>query len=207
MPQADTFSLTIHDLAIARADQLIVEGLSTALKPGQSLQIFGPNGSGKSTILKALAGLLPISRGKTVWQQAGESFDTIPAEARIYLSHHNAMKSDLSVRENMAFWTRSYGVPMTQIARALERVELSESAHRPAGQLSAGQKRRLGLARCLLADRPLWLVDEPTANLDRDGQAFVQNLLEEIMVKGGMVIAASHHRLNLNSMDVHLERP
>ncbi|HSG54101.1 MAG TPA: heme ABC exporter ATP-binding protein CcmA, partial [Paracoccaceae bacterium] len=151
--------LSVTDLSIARGGIPVLEGLTFALRAGEALILRGPNGIGKTTLLRTIAGLQPPLRGKV----------TLDGEQVAYAAHSDGIKSVLSVAENLRFWARVFGTG--DIAPALRAFDLEGLAERPAGALSAGQKRRLGLARLLVTGRPLWVLDEPTVSLDTDAVA------------------------------------
>jgi heme exporter protein A len=188
-----TAVLVAEGLAAFRGERLVFAGLSFALPAGGALLLVGPNGSGKSTLLRVLAGLCRAEAGRLLW--AGEdtlSDRTAHAERVAYLGHQDAVKPGLTAAENLAFW----GNP-AEIAAALEAVDLARLADLPTRMLSAGQKRRLALARLPLARAPLWLLDEPTLGLDTASVARFGSLLAAHRAEGGIVIAATHLPLPL----------
>ena len=191
--------LAVQDLAISRGDLVLAEELSFAVESGGALVVLGENGSGKSTLLRTLAGLHAPDRGDVSLTIEGERAP-IPEHAH-YLGHSNAMKSDLSVRENLTFWFSMLGEEerggealLEEAAQALGIAPLLDLPH---GYLSAGQRRRAALARLWVAPRPLWLLDEPTAALDRRSEIIVRDMIEAHRAEGGMVVAATHAPLNL----------
>ena len=147
-------TLTVTDLTIARGGLPVLQGLTFSLSPGQALILRGPNGIGKTTLLRTLAGLQPPVSGRI---QGAE-------DAIAYASHSDGLKPTLTVTENLRFWASVFGTQ--DIAPALRAFDLIPLADRQAGNLSAGQKRRLGLARMLVTGRPIWVLDEPTVSLD-----------------------------------------
>ena len=184
--------LTVTDLSCTRGGRLILDGLSFALSPGETLVLRGPNGAGKSTLLRALAGLLPASGrvaidGRSLGREAR-------AEAVAYAGHLDAIKPQLTVAENLRFWAGLFG---GDPAPALAAFGLGPLADRPAHLLSAGQKRRLGLARLLVAPRRLWLLDEPTVALDADAVARLLAALRAHSAAGGLAVVATHGPLPL----------
>ena len=184
--------LTVSDLTCIRGGRLILDGLSFTLAPGETLLLRGPNGAGKSTLLRALAGLLPASGGVSIDGRAlGRE---ARAEAVAYAGHLDAIKPQLTVAENLAFWAGLFG---GDPAPALTAFGLGPLADRPAHLCSAGQKRRLGLARLLVAPRRLWLLDEPTVALDSDAAARLLASVRAHAAKGGVVIVATHVPLDL----------
>jgi heme exporter protein A len=186
--------LSVTDLSCARGGRLVLDRLSFALAPGETLLLRGPNGAGKSTLLRALAGLLPASgRVALDGRPLGPDART---DLVAYAGHLDAIKPQLTVAENLAFWAGLFGgdpVP------ALAAFALAPLADRPAHLLSAGQKRRLGLARLLLAPRRLWLLDEPTVALDADATARLLAALAAHAAAGGLAVVATHAPLPLPS--------
>lgn len=181
---------------MARGDRMIVDGLSFALRAGEALLLTGANGAGKTTVLRALAGLMPIAGGSVLLE--GGALDADVGEQCHFVGHLNGLKSGLSAQENLAFWANYLGgAGAVGVSEALERFELSALADVPAGALSAGQKRRLGLARLLVVQRPVWLLDEPTVSLDAQSVGLLAGVIEAHRGGGGMVIAATHLPLGL----------
>jgi len=185
--------LVADKLAVARGNRTILAGLSFELEAGDSLVLTGPNGAGKTTLIRTLAGLIPPAAGD-LWLDGGEPDQSL-GEASHYVGHLNAIKSILTVAENVGFWSRFCGGAAPQRDAALAAFGLSQLADIPAAYLSAGQKRRLGLARLLLAPRPLWLLDEPTAALDAAAEAALAAAVAGHLAAGGVVVAATHQPL------------
>ncbi len=184
-----------RDLACWRGERAVFAGLSFTLPPGGALLLVGANGAGKSSLLRLLAGLVPITEGELLWQGADALADRLAHARRLrYLSHQDALKPSLTARENLAFFARLWG---GDEEAALEAVGLSELAELPARVLSSGQKRRLALARLALAPAPLWLLDEPTVGLDTASVERLGLLLARHRAKGGAVLAATHLPLPL----------
>ncbi len=177
--------LRVTDLACARGGLPLLEGVSFALDPGQALVLRGPNGCGKTTLLRTLAGLQPALTGEI----------DLPPEAMAYAGHADGIKATLTVTENLAFWAAIYGT--SGVAAALERLNLRALADRAAQNLSAGQKRRLGLARLLVTGRPLWVLDEPTVSLDTASVALFADVVRAHLEGGGMALMATHIDLGL----------
>jgi heme exporter protein A len=175
----------VGNLAVARGGVTVLQGLDFAVSAGQALILRGPNGSGKTTLLRTLAGLQPPVAGAI----------QLAPDSTAYAAHADGLKSVLTVAENLAFWAAIYGG--TGIDAALQALDLSGLAKRRAGELSAGQKRRLGLARLLVADRPLWLLDEPTVSLDTASVGLFVQTVRAHLAKGGAAVIATHADLDL----------
>lgn len=186
-------TLTVTDLAVARGGAPVLTGLSFAVQAGEALVLRGPNGIGKTTLLRTLAGLQPA---------IGGSVD-FPEDTGAYASHADGIKTQLSVAENLAFWAQVYAstVPDT-IYDAFDLVDLKE---RFAGTLSAGQKRRLGLARLGIIKRPVLFLDEPTVSLDAFSvKMFARWLREDHLASGGLAVIATHIDLGLEAPELDL---
>ena len=178
--------ITIDGLAASRGLRVLFEGLSLSIGPGEVIELRGPNGSGKSTLLRILAGLTRPYAGAVRMNGAA-------ADGGLhYLGHLDAVKPSETAAEQARFWARFFGHDPLMAASAMKRVGLSSRADVPGRGLSAGQKRRLALARLLLDPRPVWLLDEPAAALDTDGRRLAGELVEEHRAGGGVVIAAIH---------------
>jgi len=177
--------IKVRNLAVARGGVTVLQDLSFRVDPGQALVLRGPNGSGKTTLLRTLAGLQPVVAG---------DIDCLP-DAVAYAAHADGLKSSLTVAENLAFWAAIYGGPA--IDRAVQAMDLVPLTRRRAGELSAGQKRRLGLARLLVTGRPLWLLDEPTVSLDVGSVALFAGVVRQHLADGGAAIIATHVDLSL----------
>lgn len=182
--------LTVTGLAVARGGLPLLEGLGFALAPGRALVLRGPNGIGKTTLLRSLAGLQPPLAGTI----------SMPPEAIAYAAHADGLKAALSVAENLRFWAGIYGT--RGIEAALAAMDLAALASRPAGALSAGQKRRLGLARLLVTGRPLWVLDEPTVSLDAASVALFAAAIRGHLAAGGSALIATHIDLGLAEADL-----
>jgi heme exporter protein A len=188
-------TLTLDRLAGQRGEKRLFDGVSLTLEPGQIAELRGPNGAGKTTLLLIVAGIVRAAAGKV--RIDGNDPDERQETAIAMLAHRGAIKSRLSVAENLRFWAAMYGVSAEGVLPRLEAVGLAAIADLDAGHLSAGQTRRLALARLLLADRPVWLLDEPTTALDAQGEALVARLIDAQLDRGGVVLAATHHALGL----------
>ncbi|MBN7806247.1 heme ABC exporter ATP-binding protein CcmA [Agrobacterium rosae] len=193
--------LTAENLAARRGEDLIFMNVSFKLTGGQALVLTGPNGSGKSTLLRVIAGLLQPETGTVKIAGEGIESDTRAHEASHYLGHRNAMKQELSVFENLDFWRKFLGDftggMSVGIEKAAEIVGLASITHLPFGYLSAGQQRRFAMAKLLVAWRPVWILDEPTAALDASADVMFTGLVEAHLANGGIVIAATHQPLRL----------
>ena len=173
---------------------MVFSGLSFSLHSGEALLLTGRNGAGKSSLLRMIAGLLRISAGSLALE-GGPAESGIPEQTH-YLGHLDALKPSLTVLENLSFWT-SYLNGTGEASAALDKVGLGSLVGLPAGYLSAGQRRRLSLARLVAVERPLWLLDEPTSALDVAGQAMLLNLMQSHLAKGGLIIAATHQPIEI----------
>jgi heme exporter protein A len=181
-------------LACRRSGLTIFREVNFTVKTGEALVLSGPNGSGKTTLLRVIAGLLQPSEGTVSFEGAGP--DAVLGEEAHYLAHFDPLKPSLTVVENLAFWTEFLGG--TRAANeALDSVRLQRLAQLPAAYLSAGQRRRLSLARLLAVRRPIWLLDEPTAALDAAGQVILADMMRQHLASGGLIIAATHGPLGL----------
>ena len=203
------FELDVAGLAIGRGGRILCERQSFVLRSGEAMIVTGPNGAGKSTLLRSLAGLLAPIVGAVAVRGAGvEAGDPAGLHAH-YVGHADGMKSALSVRENLDFWAAMLGAGGGLAAQdALAAVGLPHVADFPAGYLSAGQKRRIALARLLVAPRPLWLLDEPTTALDVAAQAQFADVMKQHMACGGAIMAATHAPLGLDgAREWRLQRP
>ena len=188
------------NVTIERGGRRLFSNLSFALGAGEALTVRGPNGAGKSSLLRAIAGLLPLAAGK-VRLEGGDDEQSAGAQAH-YLGHADALKGALTARENLSFWAatlRGGGPPPSPVAVALDRLGLAHAIDFPVAYLSAGQKRRVALARLLVAYRPLWLLDEPTSALDAASQARLAELMRDHLAAGGMIVAATHAPLGLDA--------
>lgn len=194
--------LTGTDLRCVRGGREIFSGLGFTIAAGTALAITGRNGAGKTTLLRLIAGLLPAAGGK-VALEGGEA-DLTLAEQAHYLGHRDALKPALTVMENLLFFRDFPGGRQGEANAALEAVGLDRIAHLPAAYLSAGQRRRLSIARLLVLHRPLWLLDEPTAALDSAGQSAFTKLMAHHLTAGGLIVAATHGPLGIPAQALHI---
>ncbi|WEX09859.1 heme ABC exporter ATP-binding protein CcmA [Chelativorans sp. AA-79] len=188
--------LAAERLSGERGGEAVFSGISFGLGAGEALLVTGPNGAGKSTLLRVVAGLLPSAEGAVTFSGGGEAFPDARAACH-YLGHLNAMKTALTVEENLAFWRDFLGEPRLSPYEALEMVGLDDIAHLPFGYLSTGQRRRAAIARLLVSHRPAWLLDEPTAGLDRASERRFADLMRGHLAEGGIIVAATHLPLGL----------
>lgn len=184
--------LRVENLAVARGGLVVLEGISFTLRPGQALALRGPNGIGKTTLLRTIAGLQPSVSGAI----------SAATDDLAYASHADGLKSALTVDANISFWASVFGTGQPAAGAALEQLQLTALRHRAAGQLSAGQKRRLGLARLLVTGRPVWLLDEPTVSLDRAAVLLFAAVLRAHLKEGGAALIATHIDLGLEEAGV-----
>ena len=180
-------ALELRDLTVARGGVPVLAGLSFALARGEVLVLRGPNGSGKTTLLRTIAGLQPPVAGEV---------DAAP-DAVAYAGHADGIKGTLSVAENLRFWAAIYGT--SGIEEALRSFDLIGLRNRPAQNLSAGQKRRLGLARLMVTGRPVWALDEPTVSLDAASVALFARAVGAHVAAGGSALIATHIDLGLDA--------
>lgn len=188
--------LTVTELACVRGGRHVFSNLCFAVAAGNALAITGPNGAGKSSLLRLIAGLLRPAGGLLVFE-GGDPELGIGEQAH-YLGHQDALKPTLTVAENLAFWTGFLGGEAGSVEAALAAVGLGRLDGVPASYLSAGQRRRLSIARLLAVKRPLWLLDEPTAALDAAAQVLLADLMRAHLAGGGLILAAIHGSLGLD---------
>jgi heme exporter protein A len=186
--------LVAENLVLSRGGRVIVDGLSFRLSGGSALLLTGVNGSGKTTLLRALAGFLRPASGFVRLKNVDAEGE--PGEQMHFVGHLDGIKSHLTVQENLAFWA-AYLDAGGDVAAALRAFALTGLADIPAGYLSAGQKRRLGLARLAAARRPVWLLDEPTVSLDAASVALLIKAIDRHVVGGGLAVIATHVPMEL----------
>ena len=194
--------LSGSDLRCVRGGRDVFSGLDFEASSGEALAVTGPNGSGKTSLLRLIAGLLTIAGG-SIALEGGESELTLPEQAH-YLGHRDALKPALSVLENLSFWRDFLGGEAFDAATSIAAVGLDHAVHLPASYLSAGQRRRLSIARLLVVRRPVWLLDEPTNALDSAGQGMFATLMADHLSRGGLIIAATHTPLGLTARELRI---
>ena len=192
-----------RDLLCVRGERRVFEGLSFALAAGGLLVLTGPNGSGKSSLLRIMAGLLRPAAGALLWDGAPVADDPGAQAARLqYLGHLDAVKPVLSAAENLMFWAALHGGGAAEVTRALDGFDLGALAEVPGGMLSAGQKRRVALARLLAAPAEVWLLDEPTVGLDAASLARLTGAIAAHRARGGRVVVATHAAIEAPDAEV-----
>ncbi len=221
-------SLIAERLACTRGDRKLFDGLSFRVSAGQALAVEGANGAGKTSLLRMIAGFLAPAGGRLVLKSAQTEITDAEERGKAigWLGHHDGLKPQLTVREQLDFFARLYRNPLrpslaqapatgtspasasrageADLISVLERVGLARQAELPCRYLSAGQRRRLALARLLVSERPLWLLDEPFAALDAAGQALIAQLMARHCGHGGIIIAATHDPLGLGNESLKL---
>jgi heme exporter protein A len=185
-----------------RGGREVFSGLDFEAASGGALAVTGANGAGKTSLLRMIAGLLTLAGGSIVLE-GGENELTLAEQAH-YLGHRDALKPALSVMENLEFWRDFLGGEVSDAAESLAAVGLDHAAELPAAYLSAGQRRRLSIARLLAVRRPIWLLDEPTSALDAGGQALFTGLMGEHLGRGGLIIAATHAPLGIAAPELRI---
>src|SRR5512140_2490725 len=201
--------LSGSDVRCVRGGREVFSGLDFEASSGEALAVTGPNGSGKTSLLRLIAGLLTIAGG-SIALEGGESELTLPEQAH-YLGHRDALKPALSVLENLAFWRDFLGGeqpdasnPREGLEESLAAVGLDHAISLPAAHLSAGQRRRLSIARLLPVRRPIWLLDEPTNALDVAGQGVFAGLMTDHLARGGLIVAATHAPLGIAARELRI---
>lgn len=186
-------TLTVSNLSVLRASRHLLSGVGFEVLSGQALILRGPNGLGKTTLLRTIAGLQPVYEGQV----------DMPEDAAVYAGHLDGIKSTLTVRENLEFWASVFGTKT--IDAAISAFDMGYLIDRPGGMLSAGQKRRLGLARLIVTGRPIWLLDEPTVSLDTAAVAQFGAMTQAHLERGGVAVIATHIDLGLGDRAATLD--
>jgi heme exporter protein A len=195
-----TAKLSAIDLTLIRGESCLFQGLEFALNSGELLLLEGQNGSGKTSLMRAIAGMLSLETGEIFWndlpvdRQRQEFHGSL-----VWLAHRTGLKGDLTLVENLRFEASLRAQSGVDRTAVYERLGISKLKTLPLRALSAGQQRRVALARMLLADVPLWLMDEPFTNLDREGRKLVMQLTEEHLAKGGMCVMAAHQDIEIDA--------
>lgn len=200
--------IAAHQISCQRGGRTLFSRLSFTLAPGEALFVSGPNGAGKTSLLRLIAGLLPLAAGR--FSVAGPDADTPLPQRCHYVGHASAVKNALSVRENLAFWAEFLGGDAAAADIALETFGLEPLAQLPAALLSAGQKRKLALSRLFVAPRPVWLLDEPSVSLDAASVKLLDRAIAMHLKNGGIAIVASHTPLKVkfaHRLPLGTERP
>jgi heme exporter protein A len=194
--------LSGRDLRCVRGGREVFSRLDFEASSGEALAVIGANGSGKTSLLRLVAGLLVAASG-SIGLQGGDAELTLPEQTH-YLGHRDALKPALSVEENLTFWRDFLGGDAHGAKDCLSAVALDHAAHLPAAYLSAGQRRRLSIARLLTVQRPVWLLDEPTSTLDADGQDLFAGLMRNHLRSGGIIVAATHAPLGIEARELRM---
>lgn len=190
-------TLIAENIAFERNDQFLFQSISCELSAGEYLQICGINGCGKSTLLRIFAGLIESHAGKIFWKkQAIDQINDVYRENINYIGHLNAVHPFLTVEENLKLYS-ALSKQNLHFNHAIETLSLTRARHKQAHTLSAGQRRRLSLAKLFIKNCPLWILDEPTTALDAEGQSILFSKIDEHLQQGGMAVIATHHEFSL----------
>jgi heme exporter protein A len=196
-------TLAIHDLAVRRGGRLLFEGLGLELAAGEACALTGPNGAGKTSLLRAVAGLVRPEAGEIGF--GGLEPEAARGEGLHFVGHQDGLKPARTAREELAFWTRWSGGAESEIGAAAEALELAPLLELEVRRLSAGQRRRLALARLIAAPRPLWLLDEPLSPLDARWRARFGEIMAAHLAGGGLILAAVHDPLPISAKSLELQ--
>ncbi len=202
--------LRVNNLSLERSGRQILSDINFALKEGEALLLRGDNGVGKTSLLMSIAGYLHINSGEIEWEikrdtkreegeEWGEEEENLLIKNLHFIGHQQAIKPHLTLEENLLFWCQLYGGEEKWVQEALIRVGLANAISYQAALLSAGQSKRLSLARLLVANRPIWLLDEPSSALDKNGDKLVADLIDEHLDGGGIAIIATHLNIELKN--------
>src|SRR5271170_5079337 len=194
--------LSGRGIRCVRGGREVFSGLDFEAASGEALAVTGPNGAGKTTLLRLIGGLLTLADG-SVGLEGGEGELTLAEQAH-YLGHRDALKPALSVLENLSFWRDYLGGESFDASEALASVGLDHTAQLPAAFLSAGQRRRLSIARLVAVRRPIWLLDEPASALDAAGQNLFTALMRDHLARGGLIVAATHVPLGVQARELRI---
>lgn len=200
-----SIALVLDNLVCRRGHRAVFSGVNLSVEGGVLVSLEGPNGSGKTSLLRLIAGFLHPASGRIIVRRDGVAIEDGEERGGLigWLGHLDALKPQMIVREQLQFWSRLYGT-QRDLDEALQRFGLKRQADVPGQYLSAGQRRRLALARLSLSERPLWLLDEPLAALDTDGKALVAEAIRDHCAAGGLVMAATHEPLGLEARMLRL---
>ena len=197
--------LIVSGLACERGGRALFSGLGFTLEAGEAIVLTGPNGAGKTSLLSILAGLLEPQAGEAYLEGAEGEEPRLPEDAHL-VGHRDGLKSQLLVSENLEFSQAMFGSPGLSPIAALDALGLAHVLHIPCAYLSAGQRRRVALARLLVSRRPLWLLDEPTAALDRASRQLLAELLQGHLASGGLMVAATHEPIGIAATEIAIGR-
>ncbi len=195
-----TTKLAARSLTLIRGERVLFDNLSFGLRPGGLLLLEGQNGSGKTSLLKAIAGLLEFESGDVEWLGSPiRRVRDVYCSAFVWMAHRVGLKSDLTLIENLRFEAALREMSLEDLDAVIDRLDLARLRKLPLRALSAGQQRRVALARMSLASAELWLMDEPFTNLDREGRRLVVDMLTEHLSAGGMCVLAAHQDVNIDA--------
>jgi len=193
--------LTVQSLSCRRSGHVVFRDIAFTAKPGDFVLVTGANGSGKSSLLRVLAALLVPASGNLLWNTLDIEGDKAAHRGRLhYIGHLDAVKPELTVCEMLDYWRALRGAEKADLSKCLDAFALNKLALRQGRSLSAGQKRRLSLTRLMMDEAPLWLLDEPTTALDKDGQKLLWQQIIRHRSQGGIVIAAMHEEPDMPGM-------